>query len=114
MLLFLIFQLWIKVAKPSSEKSHLKHAVKAIALAKIAKFFMIPIIIWSNNVTESPSLRLMLVNIYYFLSLVHVLSVLTECSRKCSAVMILLTITIKYIVMVEVTQRLDTFCDNFK
>lgn len=87
------------------------HVVKAITLAKIAKFFMIPIVIWSNNVKESPSpsLRLILVNIYYFLSLVHVLTVLTERSRKCSTVMILLTIAIKHIVMVEVTQRLETF-----
>lgn len=77
-----------------------------MTLAKIAKFFMIPIVIWSRNETDPVSLRMVLVNVYYFLSLVHVLSVVTECSRKSSVVKTLLTIIGKHIVMFELTHRL--------
>lgn len=103
-----MFQLWSKIANPSSGNLGTIHLVKAMTLAKIAKFFMIPIVIWSTNATESP-MRLVLVNIYYFLSLVHVLAVLADCSRKRSAVLTLVSIVIKHIVMVEVTQRLKHF-----
>lgn len=105
-LLVLLFQLWTNVANRAAPRLTTVHLVKAITLAKVAKFFMIPIVIWSRNEMESASLRLVLVNGYYFLSLVHVLSVLTECSRKTSAVKTLLTVMVKHIVMTELTHRL--------
>lgn len=95
--------------KLTSEKSYIIHLVKAMTLANIAKFFMIPVVIWSNDTTEVASLRLLLVNGYYFLSLVNVFAVVINCSRKRSAVMTLVTIVIKHIAMIELTQRLNNF-----
>ncbi|XP_037036404.1 protein ARV1 [Bradysia coprophila] len=105
-LLVLIFQLWTNVPNRTAKGLGTVHLVKAMTLAKIAKFFMIPIVIWSRNETNSASLRLVLVNGYYFLSLTHVLSVLTECSRKSSAVKALLTVIVKHVVMIDLTDRL--------
>lgn len=106
MLLVVMFQLWTKVSHRSLGTLKL---VKAMTLAKIAKFFMIPIVIWSKNASDSSSLRLVLVNGYYFLSLMHVFSILTERSRKTSALMTLVTIIVKHIVIVELTQRIRNF-----
>lgn len=106
LLLVLMFQLWTKVTNGSSNKLDTMYLVKAMTLAKIAKFFMIPVVIWSKNASDSASLRLVLVDGYYFFSLMHVLSVLTERSRKSSTLMTLLTVTVKHIVMVELTHRL--------
>ncbi len=105
-ILVLMLRLWTKVANGTSKQLDTMHLVKAMTLAKIAKFCMIPIVIWSRNETDSASLRLILVHSYYLLSLMHVLSVLTGCSRKTSVVMTILTVIIKHIVMVELAQRL--------
>lgn len=107
-LLILMFRLWTRVTNGANQLDAM-HLVKAMTLAKIAKFFMIPIVIWSKNASDSSSLRLVLVNGYYFLSLVHVLSILTDCSRKSSTVMTLLTVVVKHIVMVELTHRLRNY-----
>lgn len=109
MILVLMLQLWTKLNNSSLNKLDIMHLVKAVTLAKISKFFMIPIVIWGKNASDSAPLRLVLVNGYYFLSLVHVLSVLTNCSRKSSTVMTLLTIIIKHILMVELTHRLRNY-----
>lgn len=63
------------IKKYDSEKSFLYHLMKSIILASIAKFFLIPIVIWNNNTTDlGVMLHLVLVNGYYFLSLLNVYS----------------------------------------
>ncbi|KAJ6633680.1 Protein ARV1 [Pseudolycoriella hygida] len=105
-LLVLMLQLWTKATNGSSHDLSTIHFVKAMTLAKVAKFFMIPLVIWSSNASDSASLRLLLVNGYYFLSVTQVLSILTNSSRRSSAFMTLVTIIVKHIVIVELNQRL--------
>lgn len=104
-----MLKLWTKLTNGTAYKLGTIKFVQAITLAKIAKFFMIPIVIWSKNASDSISLRLVLVNGYYFLSLMHVLSILTGCSRKTSTLMTMLTIIIKLIVIIELTQKIKNF-----
>ncbi|KAG5670270.1 hypothetical protein PVAND_000547 [Polypedilum vanderplanki] len=73
--------------------------LRGFMLASIAKFFFLPIIIWSDNISGlNRSTHLTLVIGYFLISLIYIHSTITGCTRKISASAILLSFIInKYI-----------------
>jgi lipid intermediate transporter len=80
-------------------KSLTRDLFRGFMLASIAKFFFLPIIIWRENITElNFGVLLVLVIVYFLVSLTYIHSTITGCSRKISAATILLSFMInKYI-----------------
>jgi hypothetical protein len=72
---------------------------RGFMLASIAKFFFLPIIIWSDNISGlNRSTHLALVIGYFLISLIYIHSTITGCTKKISAAAILLSFIInKYV-----------------
>jgi lipid intermediate transporter len=68
-------------------------------LASIAKFFFLPIIIWRENMSGiSSQVHLVIVITYFLISLIYIHAGVVGCSKKKSAVTILMSFMInKYI-----------------
>lgn len=73
---------------------------KGITLANGAKFFLLPIIIWKENSSEtSVGIHLELVKGYFLLSLIHVYSVITTCSNYKAAFIVIISFIAKSLIM---------------
>ncbi|XP_053696082.1 protein ARV1 [Sabethes cyaneus] len=94
-----------------SDKCYRTVLLHGVILASIGKFFFIPIIIWKQNVSESSmAIHISLVVAYFVISLTQIHSVITRnCSRKKSAVIVLLAFIIKTFFLTQISVLLKTF-----
>lgn len=136
LLFLLLFRIWsrilhlgnvIEIGSAGGELEFCMRTLKSLALASIAKFFLIPIMIWNNNTIEMGILvHLALVMGYYGLCLISVYSgwssasyllfeslfkisfslVLVNVSRKQATIAILLIIMIKTVIYESITSYL--------
>ncbi|XP_058825056.1 protein ARV1 [Topomyia yanbarensis] len=91
-----------------SGKSYPLALLHGVILASIGKFFLIPIIIWKQNATDSGmAIHISLVVAYFVISLTQIHSVITYCSRTKSAVIVLLTFIVKTYCLTEISSFLN-------
>ncbi|XP_055641311.1 protein ARV1 [Toxorhynchites rutilus septentrionalis] len=82
--------------------------LQGVILASISKFFFIPIIIWKQNATDSGmAIHILLVVIYFVISLIQIHSVISSCSWTKSAVIVLLAFLIKTYFLTEISLVLN-------
>uniref|UniRef100_A0A182J9I5 Protein ARV n=2 Tax=Anopheles atroparvus TaxID=41427 RepID=A0A182J9I5_ANOAO len=81
-----------------------------VILASIGKFLFIPIIIWRENSTEtSMAIHIVLVLMYFVISLVQIHSVVSDCSRTRSCLIVLLAFIVKAYFLTRVSGLLQEF-----
>ncbi|XP_058453289.1 protein ARV1 [Malaya genurostris] len=89
-------------------KSYPLALLHGVILASIGKFFLIPIIIWKQNATDSGmAIHISLVVAYFVVSLTQIHSVITHCSRTKSTVIVLLTFIVKTYCLTEISTFLN-------
>ncbi|XP_040154493.1 protein ARV1 [Anopheles arabiensis] len=81
-----------------------------VILASIGKFLFIPIIIWRENSTETGmAIHIVLVLMYFVISLVQIHSVVSDCTRSRSGVIVILAFIVKAYFLTRVSGLLQQF-----
>lgn len=80
-------------------KNVTKDLFQGFMLASIAKFFFLPIIIWRENMSSvSSNVHLVLVILYFLISLIYIHASVLGCTKKSSIITILVSFWLnKYI-----------------
>uniref|UniRef100_A0A8D8BDU7 Protein ARV n=1 Tax=Culex pipiens TaxID=7175 RepID=A0A8D8BDU7_CULPI len=80
-----------------------------VVLASIGKFFFIPIIIWKQNTSDpGMAIHISLVVAYFVISLTQIHSVISDCTRTRSAVIVLLSFIVKTYFLTEISAFLNS------
>ncbi|XP_058058182.1 protein ARV1 [Anopheles bellator] len=89
-------------------KSYPRMLLHGVILASIGKFLFIPIIIWRENSNDTClALHIVLVLLYFVISLVQIHSVISDCSRSRSCVIVLLAFIVKAYFLTRVSALLQ-------
>uniref|UniRef100_A0A182Y7C5 Protein ARV n=1 Tax=Anopheles stephensi TaxID=30069 RepID=A0A182Y7C5_ANOST len=81
-----------------------------VILASIVKFLFIPIIIWKENATETGmAIHIVLVLMYFVISLVQIHSVVSDCARSRSCLIVMLAFIVKAYFLTRVSVFLQEF-----
>ncbi|ETN64430.1 hypothetical protein AND_003856 [Anopheles darlingi] len=89
-------------------KSYPRLLLHGVILASIGKFLFIPIIIWRESSTEtSMAIHIVLVLLYFVISLVQIHSVISDCSRSRSCLVVLLAFIVKAYFLTRVSTVLQ-------
>ncbi|XP_055610125.1 protein ARV1 [Uranotaenia lowii] len=95
--------------RPDGDKSYPLALLQCVILASIAKFFLVPIIIWKQNSTDSGmAIHITLVVTYFVVSLIQIHSVISNCSRTKSTVIVILAFLAKTYFLTEISLFLNT------
>lgn len=91
------------------QQCHRRYA-KAVTLASVTKFFLLPAVIWhgSNTTTEDGGrLHDLLIGVYYLMALVQIVSVLLNRSRWLATALVALAMTAKTLLQNELNVGVD-------
>ncbi|XP_053680845.1 protein ARV1 [Anopheles nili] len=93
-------------------KSYPHLLLQGVILSSIGKFLFIPIIIWRENSTEtSMAIHIVLVLVYFVISLVQIHSVVSNCPRSRSCLIVILAFIVKAYFLTRVSGLLQQFVE---
>uniref|UniRef100_A0A182T0R4 Protein ARV n=1 Tax=Anopheles maculatus TaxID=74869 RepID=A0A182T0R4_9DIPT len=91
-------------------KSYPHMLLHGVILASVGKFLFIPIIIWKENATETGmAIHIVLVLMYFVISLVQIHSVVSDCARSRSCLIVMLAFIVKAYFLTRVSGLLQEF-----